>query len=200
MSRPTPELYRAALRLLYYLHHHRRIGLRYTATTIDMAGMSDANWAVRHSTTGYFFRYSMAAISWTSKKQASVALSSCEAEIMALSEASKEGVYLSRFLSELGFANSSTTQVATDNTGARALSYNPEHHDRVKHIERRHFFVRELVERGEISVPFVATADNLADFFTKPLPAKKFFAMRNAIMNYPGNRERSDTARRQLGG
>ena len=119
---------------------------------------------------------------------------------MALTEASKEGVYLSRFLDELGFGNASTTQLATDNTGARALSYNPEHHERVKHIERRHFFVRELVERGEISVPVVATEDNLADFFTKPLPAKKFFAMRNTIMNYPGNRERSDIACRQRSG
>ena len=55
----------------------------------------------------------------------------------------------------------------------------------VKHIDRRHFFVRELVEQQRIVVPYVATDDNLADFFTKPLLAKKFFAMRNSIMNYP---------------
>ena len=56
---------------------------------LDLAGMSDSDWAVRHSTTGFVFQYAQAAISWGSKKQASVALSSCEAEIMALSEASK---------------------------------------------------------------------------------------------------------------
>ena len=70
-----------------------------------------------------------------------------------------------------------------DNQSARDLAYNPEHHDRVKHIARRHFFVRERVESGEITVPYVRSVDNLADFFTKALPAKQFFPMRDAIMN-----------------
>ena len=72
-----------------------------------------------------------------------------------------------------------------DNTGARDLAYNPEHHARTKHIERRHFFVREMVENMKIRVPYVNTADNLADFFTKPLPARVFVPMRDAIMNCP---------------
>jgi hypothetical protein len=53
----------------------------------------------------------------------------------------------------------------------------------MKHVERRHFFVRECVENHKITVPYVATADNLADFFTKPLPSKQFFALRDRIMN-----------------
>ena len=65
-----------------------------------------------------------------------------------------------------------------DNTAARNLSYNPEHHARTKHIARRHFFIREAVESLEIVVPFVRSADNLADFFTKPLAARAFFAFR----------------------
>ena len=104
---------------------------------------------------------------------------------MAASEAAKEAVYLREFLSELGAADSDPTSLSVDNKGARDLAYNPEHHSRVKHIDRRHFFVRELVEQQRIVVPYVATDDNLADFFTKPLLAKKFFAMRNSIMNYP---------------
>ena len=72
-----------------------------------------------------------------------------------------------------------------DNKGAVDLAYNPEHHQRTKHIERRHFYVREAVERGEIRVPFVRTDDNLADFFTKPLPSKRFFQLRDLIMNVP---------------
>ena len=60
----------------------------------------------------------------------------------------------------------------------------PEHHQRTKHIERRHFYVREAVEKMEIRVPYVATCDNIADFFTKPLAPKQYFAMRNLIMNY----------------
>lgn len=71
----------------------------------------------------------------------------------------------------------------TENSGARGLAYNPEHHDRVKHIERRHFFVRELVEDLKLVVPYLSTVDNKADFFTKPLPAATFYRMSNQIMN-----------------
>jgi len=152
---------------------------------------------VRHSTTGYVFTYAQAAISWGCKKQATIALSSCEAEIVALSESAKEAVFLADFLSELGFPARSPTQLATDNTGARDLSYNPEHHDRVKHVERRHFFIRELVEDQRVVVPFVRTHANLADFFTKPLTGKNFFRLRNEIMNVsPDDRARASLARR----
>ena len=64
-------------------------------------------------------------------------------------------------------------------------TYNPEHHQRVKHIERRHFFIRECVENMRITVPYVNTMDNCADFFTKPLSSKPFYAFRNVIMNVP---------------
>ena len=63
------------------------------------------------------------------------------------------------------------------------LAYNPEHHPKTKHIDRRHFYVRECVEDLKIRVPFVASHDNLADFFTKPLNAKNFFRLRDIIMN-----------------
>ena len=102
---------------------------------------------------------------------------------MAASEAAKEGLYLRCFLTELGVSFDAATPLATDNQAARDLSYNPEHHTRTKHIERRHFFVREAVENHSISVPFVRSADNLADFLTKPLAAPQFFALRNIIMN-----------------
>ena len=198
MGKPTPDLYLDALRVLYYLHHHQYIGLRYGASDLDMAGMSDSDWAVRHSTTGYVFTYAMAAISWGSKKQDSVALSSCEAEIVALSEAGKESVHLSRFLNELGFGAKNPPQLATDNSGARDLSYNPEHHDRVKHVERRHFWIRELVEQQQLVVPFVSTHANLADFFTKPLEGNNFFRLRNIIMNVSADdRARASLARRE---
>ena len=114
---------------------------------------------------------------------------------MALSEASKEAVYLSSFISELGLGDGKPTSVATDNTGARSLSYNPEFHERVKHIERRHFYVRELVEDHRITVPFVSTTENMADFFTKPLAAAEFYRLRRIIMNVP---ESPDRARKHV--
>ena len=78
---------------------------------------------------------------------------------------------------------SSPTVLSTDNKAARDLSYNPEHHGRSKHVERRHFFIRDMVEAQEIVVPLVNTKDNDADFFTKPLPPKQFKHLRRRVMN-----------------
>ena len=102
---------------------------------------------------------------------------------MAGSEAAKEAVYLRRFGEELGYVNLVPTRLGMDNQAGIAIAYNPEQHTKTKHIQRRHFFVRELVEENRISVPFVSTVDTMADFFTKPLKARKFFAMRDAIMD-----------------
>ena len=170
MARPTPDLLDLGLRIVCYLYRHRHIGLFYESGPSTLSGMSDADWAVKHSTSGMVFMMSKAAISWGSKKQQSVALSSCEAEIVAASEAAKEAVYLDRLHDELGFkSNSEPIQLALDNKAAIDSSYNPENHSRTKHIDRRHYFVRELVEEGRIVVPFVSTIDNYADFFTKPM-------------------------------
>lgn len=104
-------------------------------------------------------------------------------EIIAASEAAKEAVYLKRFAKELESFEGDTIELFEDNKGARDLAYNPELHTRTKHIERRHFFIREMVENGEIVVPYVKSDDNMADFFTKPLTAKRFFSLQNKIMN-----------------
>jgi len=112
-----------------------------------------------------------------------VALSSCEAEIIAASEYAKEAVYLRAFMHELGLADDSLVPLAVDNQAGWELCYNPQHHARTKHIDRRHFFVREKVEEGVITVPFVRLADNLAHFFTEALCVTMFFPMRDKIMN-----------------
>ena len=184
MSRPTPELLDAALRVLGYLYRTRELGLNYVAEMRPLAGMTDSDWATKHSTSGWVFQYCRAAVSWGCEKQKSVALSSCEAEIMAASEAAKEAIYLKRFLEQFGLQEpGDPVALACDNQAAINLSYNPEHHKRVKHIERRHFFIREKVEENLIEVPYVRTIDNLADFFTKPLSGDVFFSMRDQIMN-----------------
>ena len=67
------------------------------------------------------------------------------------------------------------------------VAYNPEHHTRMKHVDRRHFYVRELVEQHRIRVPFVSTVNNIADFFTKPLNPRVFIEMRDKIMNVRAN-------------
>ena len=184
MSKPTNDLFKAALRVLGYLNRHKHIGLCYEASNGPITGMTDSDWAVKHSTSGYVFTLAQAAISWSSKRQPTIALSSCEAEIMAASEAAKEAVFLDRLCSELELKRSSEPiHLYCDNKAAIDSSYNPENHARTKHIDRRHYFIRELVEDGKIVVPYVSSTDNLADFFTKPLSPARFFALRDKIMN-----------------
>jgi hypothetical protein len=184
MAFPNLKLLRHAERVLCYLIATRRLGLRYVADQRDVLGSTDSDWSVDRSTSGQVFRYCQAAISWGSKRQTSIALSSCEAEIMAASEASKEAVYLAAFLEELGVRpGNEPVTLQCDNQCAIDVSYNPEHYNRMKHVQRRHFFVRELVEEGRIVVPFVRSADNVADMFTKPLAYPAFRTLRDRIMN-----------------
>ena len=159
--------------------------------------MTDSDWAVKHSTSGWTFQYMSAAISWGSKKQTVVALSSCEAEIVAASEASTEAIHLDRLAREFDQMSEKPLSLATDNKAAQDVSYNPEHHTKMKHVERRHFFVRECVEEHKLRVPYVSTDKNLADFFTKALPASKFFPLRDKIMNVPSGVGHGGALRRE---
>lgn len=183
MSCPTEGMYGQAIRVLQYLDRHQNVGLCYEPSPTRLYGMSDSDWAVRHSTSGWAFVYMSAAISWGSKKQPVVALSSCEAEIMAASEAAKEALHLRGLLDDLDHGDPDPLRLSVDNQSAIAVAYNPEQHGRLKHVDRRHYFIRECIEDMKIVVPFVSSADNIADFFTKPLPHKQFFALRNRIMN-----------------
>ena len=93
-------------------------------------------------------------------------------------------VYLCKFISGLtGKQPGGTSVLRTDNKAARDLSYNPELHNRTKHVARRHFFIRDMVEAFELNVPLVSTINNYADFFTKALKPGSFSSMRNKIMN-----------------
>ena len=185
LSKPTPELMIDAERVLTYLFRHRSVGLTYAATTSTPDAYSDSDWATSHSTSGWLIRFQSAAVFFSSKKQKSIALSSAEAEIVALSEAAKDIVYFQNFCDDLCPPSVRPLSLHTDNTAARDLAYNPEHHERTKHIARRNFFIREVVEDHAIRVPFVRSDANLADFFTKHLPPKRFFTLRRAIMNIP---------------
>ena len=110
-----------------------------------------------------------------------------------MSEATKDTIFVRKLVAGLeGSSLSGPTPVHTDSKSGRDVSYNPEHFGRMKHVERRHFFVRDMVEKMEITVPLVKTVDNWADFFTKPLKCRaQFFAMRDAIMNVARSDERT---------
>jgi len=152
----------------------------------DTADESDAATETRYSTSAWLITITAAGacVAWGSTKQKCVALSTAEAEIIALSEAAKEVVYFRKFLRGVNKSYiTGPTRLETDSKAAFDLSYNPEHHGRTKHVARRHFFVRDQVEEGEISVRLVKTDDNAADFFSKPLKPSSFFSLRDSIMN-----------------
>ena len=185
LSRPTPELV-AELRITFaYLNQHPALGLTFEAgRKHELSGYSDSDWAIKNSTSGWVIFWQSAPLVWGSRKQNCVALSSCEAEIIALSEAAKDMVYLRKFISGMtGKQLVNSSVLRTDNKAARDLSYNPELHNRTKHVARRHFFIRDMVEAFELNVPLISTVNNYADFFTKTLKPGSFSSMRNKIMN-----------------
>ena len=186
MAKPTPALLRETEHLFSYLARTKDLGLTYTREHARLRGFSDASWETTRSTSGWVILWQSAALAWGSRKQKCTALSSCEAELIALSEGAKDVVYLRKLVKGLNAEEPGPTPLASDSKSARDVSYNPEHHDRMKHVERRHFFVRDMVEAFEIEVPFVGTADNIADFFTKPMKkASSFAEFRRIVMNIP---------------
>ena len=158
--------------------------LRYLNRTIDQGityngnlGMklqfwSDANWGGeegRESISGFIGTLAGGAVTYSSKKQASVALSSTESEYMALLHALKEQIWLLRFLKEIGYDISDQNIMYCDNQSAIALAHNPENHARTKHIDIQYHFVRDCVEDGTTRLEYCPTEDMVADGLTKAL-------------------------------
>ena len=185
LEAPTAATMVAAERVLRYLVTTKILGLRWqVGGGSELTGMSDSNWAVVKSTSGYVFFMAKAAIAYISKKQASIAMSSTEAEIMAASLAALEAVFLRGLLSELDCLQKSPTVLGVDNQGAIALAKNYVSNSRTKHIERRHLKIRELVEEFVVKPEFVPTNDNVADILSKPLGKDKFEKFRRVLLNH----------------
>lgn len=128
------------------------------------------------STSGYIFKLCGGPISWKSRKQSVTATSSTESEYIALSLASKEGIWLRRFLLEVDYsaADVQTLTIFGDNQPAIALTLNYDHHFRTKHIDVPYHFVREQIEKGIIKVRYISTKEMPADGLTKPLTGTTF--------------------------
>lgn len=183
-AKPTQAHLQAAKRVLHYLKGTQDYRLHLGAIDqknqgeIRLYGFSDANWGndldTRRSTSGYIFFISEGPISWASKRQSTVALSSTEAEYMALTQAAKEAIWLRRLLAELGFRTQEPTIIHEDNQSAIALAKNPVYHARSKHIDIQHHFIRDKVESGEVDLSYTPTENMIADVLTKPLPKTRF--------------------------
>ena len=177
MSCPTQSHWLGVKRVLRYLKGTKSLGLVFDSKQFVLSGYSDANYAGDEadskSVSGFVF-FAGGLVSWQSRKQDCVVLSSTEAEYVALSEACKEVVWLRRLLKQIGYPQSSASVLYEDNRGAIELSRNPKFHKRSKHIRTRYHFSRECLENEAISLEHCASEDMIADIFTKPLGKEKF--------------------------
>ncbi|SGZ30839.1 BQ5605_C046g12241 [Microbotryum silenes-dioicae] len=171
----------AVKHVLRYLRATYRDELLYArgpAKVTGVVGYSDANWGAcvdtSISTMGYVFYLAGAAVSWSSKRQTRVADSTTDAEYLALSHAGKEAIYLTQLLSELHVSPIAAAHIFTDNKAAAAVAHDPVRTSGTRHIRLREHFVRDMVNRGDISLSHVGTADMVADVFTKALGPKIF--------------------------
>ena len=178
------EHWLAAKRVLRYLQGTKNHALTYRKTKEPLYGLADANWATctmdRRSYTGFCFIFAGAAISWESRKQRTVALSTAEAEYMALTDASKEAMYLKGLSNDVG-DSLSTVQIFSDNQAAQHLAINPVVSSKNKHISIREHFIREAVQRRDVRVEYLKSEEMTADIFTKGLPGPRLSQLRQKL-------------------
>ena len=174
-----------AKRTLRYLKQTKDLGISYTRTEDSRSnspyGFTDSDWAGdtgdRKSTGGYTFILANAAVSWKSKKQNIVALSSTEAEYIACSEAAKEAIWIRRLYSELLTKTSPSAPILlyADNQSAVQLVKNNRFHERTKHIDTKYHHMRDTLAQGLITIEHISTHNMTADILTKALVRETYW-------------------------
>jgi hypothetical protein len=179
-SNPGPTHWKAVKHLFRYLKGTIDLKLTYkpdpnsnelftTFSDADHGGSKDSG----RSTGGYLVKFGTGAVSWSSKLQPIVALSTTEAEYIAAVEAGKEIMWMRNILKEFGYKISEPSVLKMDNQSAISVAKNPEHHGRMKHLDLRTYWLRDAVESGSIIPKYIPTADMPADLLTKPVPRPK---------------------------
>ena len=177
-ANPTGEHMKAVDDIYAYLKYTPDLGLHFKRDGADreLHAYVDADWAgcpdTRRSTTGYVVKLAGSPVSWSSRRQRTVAMSTCEAEYVAGYKAAQEIIWIQNMINDLRIEGleATSTPLLIDNNAALKLTRNPELHDRTKHIELKYHFLREMTLSGRIDTQRVGTKDNLADLLTKPLP------------------------------
>lgn len=178
MSSPNKEHWKAVNWVLRYLRGSSNCHLTFKKSdNFDIKGYCDSDHAAdldrRRSITGYLFQVGGITVSWRSGLQHIVAISTTEAEYMALAEATKEALWLKRITCELGFPQKSV-EIFCDSQSAICLAKNNVFHERTKHIQIRFHFIRDVIAEGDLVVTKIDTQINPADILTKSVPVKKF--------------------------
>ena len=183
MESPTEVHHQAVKKILRYLKGTVNYGLFYKKSEINvLVGFSDSDYAGdlddRKSTSGYVFLLSGAAVSWSSKKQPVVTLSTTEAEFIAAAACACQGIWLRRILEEVKCTQQGPLMLFCDNSSAIKLSKNPVLHGRSKHIDVRFHFLRDLAKEGVVELCYCKSGEQIADIFTKPLKVDSFLKLR----------------------
>jgi len=183
---PTVTHHNASRRILKYAQTTKRFSIKFGGTkqSLRIDGYADADWGSnlvdRKSTTGYIFMMNGGPISWTSRKQTSVALSTMEAEYMALSDAARE------LIAHITFFNSISIELPvpilyTDNQAAESIAKHEPEYQRSKHIDVRYHFVRDHFGKGTFNIKHIPGDQQIADILTKPLPRIKHYRIVQAL-------------------
>ena len=184
-SNPTLTHWTAVKRIFRYLKGTINFGLCYSSSTLPCIGYSDADFAGdqndRKSTSGYCFMFGNGAISWRSTKQTCCALSTAEAEYVALSTCTQEGIWLQKLLGDFHIPDISPMMINEDNQSAICFTKNNSGHGRAKHIQIKYHFVKDMINNGKIQLQYCPTTDMLADIFTKGLGSDRFARLRTLL-------------------
>ncbi|KAK2396294.1 hypothetical protein QL285_057952 [Trifolium repens] len=188
-SDPREPHLTAVKRIFRYLKGTTNLGLLYKKSLDSkLVGFCDADYAgdkiERKSTSGNCQFIGENLISWASKRQTTIALSTAEAEYISAAKCCTQLLWMKYQLEDYNIAESSIP-LYCDNTAAIHLSKNPILHSRAKHIEIKHHFIRDHVQKGTIDIQFIDTEHQWADIFTKPLAIERFdFIKKNLNMHF----------------
>jgi reverse transcriptase-like protein len=183
LTNPSPQHIKAADCILQYLQGTKMLGIEYKSLTnagdtdLTLYGYCDADYtgdkSQRKSVSGNVYFFAGGAISYSSKRQPTVALSTTEAEYYALTKAVTEALWLKQIMSQMNYSGHDikSIRVYGDNQGSLSLGENPEFHQRTKHIDIKHHFIQEHIAKGEIDLWYIKSSDMVADGLTKPLTA-----------------------------
>ena len=181
LDKPTKALWNTAMKVLRYLNGTKSFGLIFTGSEPGkIMAWSDADWSgcdsTRRSTSGSHVSFGRAAIAFSSQRQGMVTLSTLESELVAASETAKTVIWVSRLLKEAGYET--VPELLIDNQSVIHLINNPQTTRKCKHIQVRHYFVREQVQAGSFPVKHCPGTENVADLYTKSVPRMVFQKLR----------------------
>jgi transposase InsO family protein len=175
-ANPGPVHWEAVKRIYRYLAGTRELWLTYGEMQRALEGYTDADGSMaedRRAITGYAFLIDGGAVSWSSKRQEIISLSTTESEYVAATHGMKEALWLRTLLSDIFGSLADATTMFSDNQSAIALARDHQYHARTKHIDVRYHWIRWVIEQGSVRLIYCPTDDMVADVLTKALPSTK---------------------------